>query len=463
MKRILLGCLLLASHCLAAGRPNVLFIISDDLGARLACYGESAARSPNLDRLATQGTLFERCYTQRPTCGPSRMSMLSGLYIHESGLNGQKSRITGSKVPAITLPHLFRKNGYTTARVGKVLHMDVPGDIGTAGTDDPQAWDFTVNNTGWDAKAQNLAKVKRYGPRSDHSVAVNYLDPDIPDEEMVDGVGTTAALRIMKEQHPDKTGKPLMLFMGYFRTHPPMIAPRKHWDAIDPQEIRIPKFPEDDRKDMPKGAMPLGGTGHHFLPENIGREYAHAYYASIHFIDHEVGKLVEGLKANGLADNTLIVFTGDQGFHLGEHGYWHKTSAFDPSCHVPLIIIDPRSAAKGQRSAGLCGLIDLYPTLCDLAGIPPEHPLSGKSLVPRLGNPEAAGKEWELTQLENGVTLRTGRYRYTELINGVMLYDLEDDPNEWHNLAGRPETADKEASLRKLLAQIVNSSKSERR
>ncbi|MGD7651891.1 MAG: sulfatase [Verrucomicrobiales bacterium] len=455
MKTIVLATLLLAIPCLAADPPNVLFIISGDLGARLACYGEAAAKTPNIDLLATQGTLFERCYTQRPTCGPSRMSMLSGLYIHESGLNGQKSRITESRIPAITLPHLFRKNGYTTARVGKVFHMGVPGDIGTAGTDDPQAWDLTVNNTGWDAKPENLAKVNRYGPRKDHSVAVTYLDPDIPDEEMVDGVGTHAALRLMKEQHPEKTGKPLMLFMGYFRTHPPMIAPRRHWDAIDPQEIRLPEVPENDRQDMPKGALPLAGPGHNFLPAGIGRDYAHAYYASIHFIDHEIGKLVAGLKTNGLADNTIIVITGDQGFHLGEHNYWHKTSAFDPSCHVPLIIIDPRAAAKGQRSAGLCGLIDLYPTLCDLAGIPPEHPLSGTSLAPRLHDAARPGKDWELTQLQNGVTLRTDRYRYTELKGGTMLYDLSADPHEWRNLAGKPSHAETERTLRNTLSSII--------
>ncbi len=436
-------------------RPNVLFIISDDLGARLGCYGERAARSPNLDRLASQGTLFERCFTQRPTCGPSRMSMLSGLYLHESGLVKQKSKITESKVPAISLPRLFRDSGYRTARVGKVFHMGVPGDIGTADSDEINAWDVTINNTGWDARPENLAKVKRYRPGKNHSVAVNYLDPNIPSERMVDGLGTNAALELMAEHHPDKTSKPLMLFMGYFRVHPPMIAPRKHWDAIDADEIKLPEVQKSSRENIPKGALPLSGPGHNFLPKKIGREYAHAYYASIHFIDHEVGKLLSGLKRLGLDKNTVIVFTGDQGFHLGEHNYWHKTSAFDPSCHVPLIIYDPRSGKGEQRHSGICGLIDIYPTLCDLAGIKPTHTLSGKSLTPILQDAGLPGKEWELTQLRNGISLRSDEYRYTELKNGNMLYDLKNDPNEHTNLAGRPEIADREKLLREKLHGIL--------
>ncbi len=333
--------------------------------------------------------------------------------------------------------------------------MNVPGDIGTAGSDHPEVWDVAVNNTGWDAKTENLAKVKRYGSAKDHAVAVTYLDPDIPNEEMVDGVGTLEALRIMEEHHPDKTGKPLMLFMGYFRTHPPMIAPRKHWDAIDPAEIELPSVPEGDRDDMPNGALPLRRKGHNFLPPDIGREYAHAYYASINFIDFEIGKLLEGLKNNHLAENTIVIVTGDQGFHLGEHDYWHKTSAFDPSCHVPLIILDPRSVKKGQRSSGLCGLIDIYPTLCELAGIQPEHQLSGRSLKPQLYDPSLPSKDWEVTQLQNGVSLRTDRFRYTELKSGAMLYDLKIDPNEWRNLAGLTDYAEREAMLRETLTGIL--------
>ena len=461
----LVGCMN-AMPCLAIGqaevaeKPNVLFIISDDLGARLACYGEPAVNSPNLDRLAKQGTLFERCYTQRPTCGPSRNSMLSGLYNHETGMMSMHARMRDSKIPLKTLPHLFRKNGYYTARVGKVYHMGVPNDIGTPGVDDPKSWDMAVNNDGWDgySNVENLKRVKRHpGPWKGWGVAVTYLDPDIADEQMVDGNGTQEAIRILESHHPEKTGKPLMLFMGYFRPHPPMIAPRKHWDAIDRDAIQLPDVPEDDRETFPKGAIPLQGFGHNYLPDDVGRDYAHAYYASIHFIDSEIGKLINALKVNGLDDNTIIVVTGDQGFHLGEHHHWHKTTAFEPSFHVPLIIVDPRIQSKGQRANGICGLIDIYPTLCDLAGIKPEHQLSGTSLKPRLQDASQPGKEWELTQLQNGVSLRTERFRYTRLNDGTMLYDLHEDPHEWRNLAGFSEYADIEASLDSQLAAIMNS------
>jgi arylsulfatase A-like enzyme len=444
-------------------KPNILFIISDDLGARLACYGEPAVKSPNLDRLAERGVLFERCYAQRPTCGPSRMSMLSGLYPHQSGLHGQTDLIGESRVKATSLPHLFRKNGYFTARVGKVFHMSISKDIGQSGADDVPAWDVFVNNTGWDAQPDNVAETKRFGTRSNVGVLINYLDPPIEDEDMADGVGTQAALRIMKERHPDQTGKPLMLFMGYYRPHPPVIAPRRHWDAIDPSAITLPVVPEDDRDDIPNSAFdliskPADFRSFHFIPDEVGLAYTHAYYAAIHFIDGEVQKLLDGLKANGLDQNTIVVFTGDQGFHLGEHGYWHKTSSFEPSFHVPLIIYDPRSEVQGTRVKGLAGLIDLYPTLCELAGIEPEHALSGNSLVPMLRDPNRNGKPWELSELKDGMSLRTDRYRYSQpgRGNATMLYDLQNDPNEWTNLAGNPGYAEIEARHRAILEPLLN-------
>ena len=444
-------------------RPNILFIIADDLGARLGCYGEPVVKTPNLDRLAKEGILFERCYVQRPTCAPSRASMLSGLYLHQD-LSGLFDRHPDPRKPRITaLPHLLRKHGYYTARVGKIYHYGVPNDIGTPGSDHPHSWDLTVNNDGWDGyyHRENLDKVHRQPDPywKGWGVAVTYLDPEVPDEEMVDGVGTVEAIRIMGSHHPDKTGKPLMLCVGYFATHPPMIAPKRHWDVINRDEIKLPRVPDGDRDTFPKGAIPLQGPGHNYLPEKVGTDYTQAYYAAIHFLDSEIGKLVDALKANALGDNTIIVVTGDQGFHLGEHDHWHKTTAFDPSSHVPLIILDPRSSVKGQRVKGICGLIDLYPTLCDLVDVEPEHKLSGVSLKPQLENTSLPTKGWELTQFENGVSLRTDQYRYTELKDGVMLYDLQEDPKEWRNLAGNPEVAETEGALKAKLNSTLESFK----
>jgi arylsulfatase A-like enzyme len=443
-------------------QPNILFIIADDLGARLSCYGEPVVQSPNMDKLALEGTLFERCYSQVPTCGPSRSSMLSGLYNHEDQ-SAMWERFPDHENPTLTaLPHLLRKNGYFTARVGKIYHYGVPNEIGTPGHDQIHSWDMTVNNDGWDGfyHINNLKKVHRQPDPfwQEWGVAVTYLDPEVPDEEMVDGVGTQEAIRIIESHHPDKTGKPFMLSVGYYSTHPPMIAPKKHWDAIDRDQIKLPEVPENDRSTFPKNAIPLQGPGHNYIPDSVGIDYTQAYYAAIHFVDSEIGKLVDALKANNLDDNTIIVITGDQGFHLGEHDHWHKTTAFEPSQHVPLIIIDPRTGVKGQRVEGLCGLIDLYPTLCDLTGVKPDHKLSGISLKPQLSDASLPTKEWELSQFvyqKHGFSLRTERYRYTELDDGVMLYDLIEDPKETNNLAGKPEMKETEMMLKAKLASII--------
>ena len=441
--------------------PNILFIIADDLGARLGCYGEQAVKSPNLDKLAERGVMFSNCFTQFSTCGPSRMSMLTGLYPHESGFTQQKNRIRKSKIKCTSLPRLFRKNGYFTARVGKVFHMGIPGEIGQGGNDESEAWDVVVNNTGWDGKEENYSKAKKRTRRMGYGVAVTYLDPDIKDEEMADGVGTREALRLLDEHNPEKTGKPFMIFMGYYRPHPPMIVPKSHWDAIDKGDIKLPDVPENDRDDIPLRALyksqpgELGYDEFHFIPESTGKAYSHAYYAAIHFIDNEVGKLLARLKKNGLDKNTIVVFVGDQGFHLGEHGYWHKTSPFDESCHVPMIIVDPRSGPKKENASGLCGLIDLYPTLCSLAGVKPGHKLSGIDLSPQLQKPNSDGKPWELTQMQGRcIGVRTRDYRYSKLTDGVMLYDLKVDPNEWNNISGKPEYKKIETEFEKIIESL---------
>ena len=444
-------------------RPNILFIIADDLGARVGCFGDKFAVSPNLDKLAEQGTAFQRCYTQRPTCGPSRASMLCGLYPFESGLVKQKQKVTDSEIPAVALPQLFREAGYSTARVGKVFHMGIPGGIGGAGSDLEAAWDVAVNNTGWDADPENYATAHNHSGSKQFGTAVAYLDPDITDDAMADGVGTREAIRLMESLHPDQTGKPLMLFMGYYRPHPPMVVPRKHWEAIPEDSITIPTFPEDNRADLPRSAFYYGKggkqeAGFHFIPDPAARGYSRAYYAAVHFIDQEVGRLLAALDRLGLKDNTVIVFAGDQGFHLGEHGYWHKTSPFEPACRVPLIIVDPRSDSGGDQPEGLCGLIDVYPTLCELALVPPQHALSGKSLVSLMRNSDAEGKSWELTELSNGKSIRTNRFRYTQLPDGEMLFDLADDPNEWNNLASDPSMNEQKSRLRGILESLKTNS-----
>ncbi len=441
--------LLLAGQNTSAGtatKPNVLLIIADDLGDRLGCYGDPLAVTPHLDALAEQGVLFGNAYCQYHTCGPSRGSMLSGRYPFETGYTGNKGHTFGDMVGGLTsLPRLFRENGYKTARVGKVFHMNIPSGIGKPGTDDPDAWDVAINNTGWDAVPENINKGTNWGTRDSAAVRVWYHDPEIDDVEFADGQGLVAAIDLLDRHHPEKTGMPFFLTYGIYRPHPPMIVPKKHWDAIDASKIKILEVSADDRDDIPAINWHRTGPGYNFIPEEHALNYTHAYYAAIHFVDALAGRLIQALEEKGLADNTIIVFAGDQGFMLGEHGHWHKSSMLEEAQRVPLIMVDPRGKEKGKQVSGLVGLIDVYPTLCELAGITPKHDLSGISLKPQLTDASAATKSCEFIMgSPGGYTLRTERYAYTEWRKkgqptGLgMLYDLRSDPQQFTNLIHDP-------------------------
>jgi iduronate 2-sulfatase len=428
-------------------KPNVLFIIADDLVDRLACYGDSVAVTPYLDKLAEQGVLFANNFCQYPSCGPSRSSMLTGLYPWQNGHVKNSDKTFNEELPdLVSLPRLFRENGYFTARVGKIFHMGIPGGIGGPGGDDTLAWDVAINNTGYDASMEVWEKATHVGNKIGPGARVVYAAPAIEDKDMADGQGLKEAIQLLKENNSKKTGKPFFLAYGIYRPHPPMIVPKKHWDAIDISKYKIPFTPENDRDDIPEGALPLKGPGFNFIPDHHGINYAHAYYAAIHFVDELAGKLIRELKNEGLAENTIIVFTGDQGFHLGEHGHWHKTSMFEQAYRVPLIVVDPRQKEKGKTCSNLTGLIDLYPTLCEMAGIETPHQLSGLSLAPQLNNVKVPGKAYEMMMLQpHAYGLRTSKYRYTEWrkndnqVDGSMLYDLENDPNEFTNLVENPD------------------------
>ena len=448
----------------AIERPNILFIIADDLADRLACYGDSVAVTPHLDKLAERGILFANNFCQYPTCGPSRASLFSGLYPFESGYTHNSPGTFNEHLPdLVSLPRLFRENGYYTARVGKIFHMSIPGGIGGMGTDDTLAWDLAVNNSGYDADLEVWEKAIHIGDEAGPGVRVVYDAPQIKDSEMADGQGLEAAIQILKESNSKKTGKPFFLAYGMYRPHPPMIVPEKHWEAIEISKYKIPYVPENDRGDIPNINFHLKGAGFNFIPKAQGIQYAHAYYAAIHFVDELAGKLISELEQEGLANNTVIVFTGDQGFHLGEHGHWHKSTMFEEACRVPLIIVDPSQKEKGKTCTNLTGLIDIYPTLCDLAGLEPPHQLSGLSLVPQLNNVELPGKEYEFTMgSPQGYGIRTKSHRYTEWrtdkINAdfSMFYDLENDPDEFENLVGNPEYNEVIQKLKEKLNVKIN-------
>ncbi len=428
-------------------KPNILFIVADDLADRLACYGDSVAVTPNLDKLAERGVLFGNNFCQYPTCGPSRASLFSGLYPFESGYTHNDEGTFNEHLPSVvSMPRLFRENGYFTARVGKIFHMNIPSGIGGPGTDDSLAWHEAINNTGYDASQEVWDKATHVGNKGSRGVKIVYSAPEIEDIKMADGQGLQNAIQLLKVNNPNKTGKPFFLAYGIYRPHPPMIVPKKHWDAIDISKYKIPFIPENDRDDIPEINWHLTGPEFNFIPDTHGVNYAHAYYAAIHFVDDLAGKLIDELEKQGLAENTIIVFAGDQGFHLGEHGHWHKSSMFEQACRVPLIIVDPRQKEKGKKCSNLTGLIDVYPTLCELAGISAPHKLSGLSLKPQLHDVNTPGKDYEFTMgTPKAYGIRTEKYRYTEWRNDTvhvdysMLYDLENDPGEFENLAGKNE------------------------
>lgn len=443
--------------------PNILLIIADDLGARLGCYGDPLAVTPHLDALAAQGTRFQNAYCQYPTCGPSRASLLSGTYPFESGYTHNRNGTYPKFMPTTTsLPRLFRDSGYRTARVGKVFHMDVPSGMGQPGTDDPDAWDTAINPTGWDAQEEHWASATSWGSQDGPSVRVRYAAPEIPDEAMADGHGLSEAITLLHDLHPAKTGKPFFLAYGTYRPHPPMLVPKRHWDAIDPARIVLPVVPANDRDDIPLVNWHRPGPDYNDIPEVHARRYTQAYYAAVHFVDDLAGRLVQALHQEGLDGNTIIVFTGDQGFHLGEHGHWHKSSMLEESRHVPLIIVDPRARVRGGRVDGLVGLIDVYPTLCALTGVTPRHALSGISLKPHLDEATLPTKSCEFIMgTPGGFTLRTDRYAYTEWRKGgkrtgdAMLYDLQRDPHEFTNLIADPSYRTVREDLERHLQQRI--------
>jgi len=389
--------------------------------------------------------------------------MLAGRYPHEGPTDVNTWDILSVYPDAVTLPHAFRRAVYFSARVGKIFHMGIPGGIGEPGYDDPEAWDVAVNPTGWDAEPANLAKARGHGDSAGYGAALNWLDPDIADSEMADGAVAAEALRLMKEHHPDNTGKPLFLAVGFYRPHPPMIAPAGRFEAIAPGTITLPLAPKSERADVPLSTFHFFDGDFNFIPEEYGRNYTRAYHASVNMVDAFVGQILDALAESGLADNTIVVFTGDQGFHLGEHGHWHKTTLFEEGCRVPLIFSVPGMKMAGRRSDALTGLIDVYPTLCDLAGIEPPHELSGRSLRPQLEDVSRSGKPAELTSMSlrgggYGYSVRTDRYRYSLFrggTRGVMLYDHAEDPEERRNLAIEAGYEDVVSEMKSLMAEMA--------
>lgn len=443
-----------------AGRPpNVLLIMADDLNNDLGTYGHPLVKTPNLDGLAARGVRFDRAYTQFPLCSPSRVSLLTGLRPDTTRIYDLRTDFRTILPDVVTLPQAFRRQGYVAARVGKIYHYGNPGQIGTSGLDDPASWDLVINPRGVDKDEEE--RVTNLTPKRGLGSALAYYASPAPDEAHTDGKVAAETIALL-EKYKDR---PFFIGAGFYRPHCPYIAPRKYFDMYPVDRIPAPEFSPAALAGVPPAALftrpPNWGVS-----EQGQREIIRAYYASISFLDANVGRILDALDRLALADDTIVVFVSDHGYHLGERGQWMKQSLFEGVARAPLIMAGPGVTAEGGASPRTVELLDIYPTLADLAGLPRPAGLHGRSLTPLLRHPEAPWNHPALTQVRRGgagnrfmgYSIRTENWRYTEWDDGergTELYDEENDPQEKQNLAADPKHQAVVAEMRRLLRRVT--------
>ncbi len=454
-------------------RTNVLFLIADDLNNLLGCYGEKDAQTPNIDRLAARGVRFDRAYCTFPLCGPSRNSMLTGLYPNSTGIL-TNAQIFRQSIPAqVSLSQAFRQQGYLAARIGKLYHYNVPNSIGTNGHDDPASWELELNPAGVD-RTEEHPKIFSLTPKQFGGTLSWYASPK-GDAEHTDGKMAADAEWVL-ERCAKQKDRPFFLALGFFRPHTPYVAPKTpYFDQHPEAQMRVVQGVPEDQADIPAAALGSYKKEQDQLTDDLRRQALQAYRASISFLDAQVGRVVAALDRLGLAESTVIVFTSDHGYHTGEHGLWQKQSLFEESARVPLLIVAPGVAPQNAVAKSPVSHLDLYPTLAELCGVKAPANLQGQSLVPLLRDPSVAGRGWALTQVVRGgnfnrqgaapaiadkgkrffgYSLRTPRWRYTEWGEGEQgreLYDHDADPKELTNLATVPAHA---KTVEELSAQV---------
>ena len=440
-------------------RPNVLLIMADDLNNDMGTFGHKMVKTPSLDRLAARGVRFDRAYTQFPLCSPSRVSLLTGLRPDTTKIYELQTNFRTILPEAVTLPQMFRRNGYVAARVGKIYHYGNPGDIGTSGLDDPASWDLVVNPRGIDKDEEKV--LTNLTPARGLGSALAYYPSPAPDAEHTDGKVATEVIALL-EQHKDR---PFFIGAGFYRPHCPFIAPRKYFDLYPLDRIAGPKWNPGDVDKVPPPAWFTTPPNWNVSEEGV-RATMQAYYASISFLDANVGRVLDALDRLGLTQNTIVVFISDHGYLLGERGQWMKQMLFERSARAPLIVSAPGVSVKGQSSQRVVEFVDLYPTLADLTGLTPPAGLHGRSLKPLLKDPRAAWDHPAVTQVRRGsaangffmgYSVRTEQWRYTEWDDGkrgTELYDEKADPAELRNLAADPDKEKIVADMQALLRSV---------
>jgi iduronate 2-sulfatase len=450
----------LCVQAFAAERPNVLLICVDDLKPLLGCYGDDLAQTPNIDRLAARGLRFDAAYCNQAVCAPSRNSLMTGLRpttigIYDLGTNFRKA------VPnAVTLPQYFKANGYRTEGMGKILH------VGHGNHEDPASWSvphWRSNVVRYALKESGAPKGKTREEALFSNVpgskanklpkGAAYESADVPDDAYPDGQLADEAIRRLKLA-AEKPDEPFFMAVGFVKPHLPFCAPKKYWDMHDRA-----KFELADRRTPPEGApsfapttwgelrnytgIPETGA----LPDDLQRTLIHGYYAATSYMDAQVGRVLEELHETGLDKNTIVVLWGDHGWHLGDHGMWCKHTNYEQAARIPVIVVVPGEIKRGASTAALIESVDIYPTLCKLAGLPVPNGLDGSSFADVLDHPSAKTKDAIFHVYPRsdmlGRAVRTERYRLVEWKKlgapadtaELELYDYKSDPGETKNLA----------------------------
>ena len=395
--------------------PNVLFIAVDDLNNHLGCYGNPIVQSPNIDKLAASGVRFDRAYCQFPLCSPSRVSLMTGLRPDTTKIYDlQKDFRQATNIPhVVTMPQLLMSNGWSSARVGKMFHYGVPGQIGTPGLDDPLSWQLAIYPAGRDRdeedKVINLNRGQdnpdrapnripnRPKPTNQLGAALAWHESEGEDDEFTDALVAHEAIRLLEESKDH----PFFLGVGFYRPHVPWIVPKKYFDMYPLEKISLPFNPPNDRDDIPPPALWVKKWNYGRTDEEV-RGAIRAYYASVTYVDKQIGRVLDALDRLGLRDNTLVILWGDHGWHLGEHGMWQKQSLFEESARVPFIIRAPGAKGNGRASSRIVESLDVYPTVAEFCGVKPPKNLAGKSLLPLLKNPDQSWNRPAYTQTQRG-------------------------------------------------------------
>ena len=460
------GLLLLVSSLFAsaAAKPNVLLILVDDLKPAIGAYGDKAAITPNIDRLARKGMRFDLAYCNQAVCAPSRFTLMLGSHSTSTGLYGLGNKLRDSLPNAVTMPQYFARHGYRTESLGKIFHIGHGNEGDPKSFSTPHFHDKVIEYL--DPASTQGGKLTREEAMFTNVRVPNfnalprgaaYERPAVDDEAYADG--RVAAETIRRLEAAKKRGKPFFIATGFARPHLPFSAPKKYWDLFDPKKLPYPVY-EDHAVDSPTVARKRGGEIRNYfpvpdkndpaaIPDKVKRELIHGYYASTAFVDAQIGKVITALSQLGLDKNTIVVLWGDHGFHLGDLGIWTKHTNYEQANRIPIIISAPGVTKSGSSTKQLAESVDIFPTLAELAGLPEPkgpQPMDGVSLVPVLKDPKTRVRDHAFHAYPKGKmgrAIRTERYRLVEWRNPgapksaaeYELYDYVEDPNETRNRA----------------------------